>query len=211
MKYWVIADKIDIGADVLGLAGEADTTRIGRQGIQKAAFIAGIAGTPVSGVEVRVSGTGKLGIAASSARFKPAIKPMNRASEVILDLKPVTFRYKEEIDPAGILQFGLVAEQVDRVNPGLVDRDEQGRPYTVRYEAVNAMLLNEFIKEHRRVQELEAKVAQQKTDFEAAMLKQTAEMANVIAGLKEQESEVRSVKEQLALSGGRMQVVADER
>ena len=83
------------------------------------------------------------------------IKPMDKASEAILSLKPVTFRYKKELDPEGIPQFGLVAEQVEKVNPDLVARDEQGKPYTVRYEAVNAMLLNEFLKEHRKVEEQE--------------------------------------------------------
>jgi Chaperone of endosialidase len=84
---------------------------------------------------------------------------MDKASEAILALKPVTFRYKKEHDPDGIPQFGLVAEQVEKVNPDLVARDDQGKPYTVRYEAVNAMLLNEFIKEHQKVQRLEAALA----------------------------------------------------
>ena len=110
---------------------------------------------------------------ASSARFKEAIKPMDKASEAILALKPVTFRYKHELDPEGIPQFGLVAEQVEKVNPDLVARDEQGKPYTVRYEAVNAMLLNEFLKEHkacqeqRRMQALEANAARQEKQIEA--------------------------------------------
>ena len=78
---------------------------------------------------------------------------MDQASEAILALQPVTFRYKKDLDPAGIPQFGLVAEQVEKVNPDLVARDDQGKPYTVRYEAVNAMLLNEFLKEHRKVEE----------------------------------------------------------
>src|SRR5882762_9711254 len=85
---------------------------------------------------------------------------MDKASEAILALKPVTFRYKHELDPAGIPQFGLVAEEVEKVNPDLVARDEQGRPYTVRYEAVNAMLLNEFLKEHRKNEKQEATIAQ---------------------------------------------------
>ena len=88
---------------------------------------------------------------ASSARFKEEIKPMDKASEAILALKPVTFRYKQELDPDGIPQFGLIAEEVEKVNPDLVVRDEDGKIYTVRYEAVNAMLLNEFLKEHRKV------------------------------------------------------------
>ena len=83
---------------------------------------------------------------------------MDKASEAILALKPVTFRYKKELDPEGIPQFGLVAEEVEKVNPDLVARDDQGKPYTVRYEAVNAMLLNEFLKEHRKVEQLEKQV-----------------------------------------------------
>jgi predicted ribosome quality control (RQC) complex YloA/Tae2 family protein len=97
-------------------------------------------------------------VAASSQRFKDEIKSMDDASEAVLALKPVTFRYKHEIDPNRIPQFGLIAEQVERVNPDLVVRDAKGEPYTVRYDAVNAMLLNEFLKEHRKVQELEKQV-----------------------------------------------------
>jgi len=92
---------------------------------------------------------------------------MCKASEAILALKPVTFHYKQEIDPEGVPQFGLVSEDVEKVNPDLVARDQQGKPYTVRYEAVNAMLLNEFLKEHRKVQELEANAARQQKQIEA--------------------------------------------
>jgi trimeric autotransporter adhesin len=106
-------------------------------------------------------------VAASSARFKDAIKPMDKASEAILALKPVTFRYKKEIDCKGIPQFGLVAEEVEKVNPDLVVRDKEGKPYSVRYDQVNAMLLNEFLKEHRRVEELEANAAQQRQQIDA--------------------------------------------
>jgi hypothetical protein len=83
---------------------------------------------------------------------------MDKASEAILALKPVTFRYKEELDPEGIPQFGLVAEDVEKVNPDLVARNNQGKPYTVRYEAVNAMLLNEFLKEHRKVEQMQKQI-----------------------------------------------------
>src|SRR5262249_52441308 len=96
---------------------------------------------------------GKLGTVVSSERFKDSVRPMDKASEAILSLHPVTFRYKKDLDPDGVPQFGLVAEQVEKVNPDLVARDEQGKPYAVRYEAVNAMLLNEFLKEHRKVEE----------------------------------------------------------
>jgi hypothetical protein len=92
---------------------------------------------------------------------------MDKASEAILALEPVTFRYKHELDPEAIPQFGLVAEQVEKVNPDLVARDEQGKPYTVRYDAVNAMLLNEFIKEHRKVEEQGAMIARQQKQIEA--------------------------------------------
>jgi hypothetical protein len=116
-----------------------------------------------NGVGVIVGTTGQLGTVVSSARFKEAIKPMDKASEAILALKPVTFRYKKELDPDKIPQFGLIAEQVERVNPELVARDEEGKIMSVRYEAVNAMLLNEFLKEHQKVQGLEATIAQLKS------------------------------------------------
>jgi hypothetical protein len=150
-------DNIDIGNE--GVADEAGTVRIGTDGTQTRTFIAGISGVVVSGAGVVVNASGQLGVAASSARFKDEIKPMDKTSEAILALKPVTFRYKHELDPNAIPQFGLVAEDVEKVNPDLVARDEQGKPYTVRYEAVNAMLLNEFLKEHREVQELKKQVA----------------------------------------------------
>jgi hypothetical protein len=135
-----------------GVAGESNTIRIGKQGTQTATFIGGISGATVpSGVAVIIDSSGHLGTATSSARFKDAIKPMDKASEAILALKPVTFHYKHELDPKGIPQFGLVAEDVEKVNPSLVARDEEGKPYTVRYDAVNAMLLNEFIKARRQI------------------------------------------------------------
>jgi len=108
------------------------------------------------GATVHVNAAGQLGTSPSSARFKQEIKPMEKASEAILSLKPVTFHYRKEVDPDGVPQFGLVAEDVEKVNPDLVARDGEGKPYSVRYEAVNAMLLNEFLKEHRKVQKLEA-------------------------------------------------------
>ena len=103
-----------------------------------------------------IDANGQLGTVVSSERFKDHVQAMDKASEAILALKPVTFRYKRELDPEGIQQFGLVAEDVEKVNPDLVARDYQGKPYSVRYEAVNAMLLNEFLKEHQKVQRLEA-------------------------------------------------------
>jgi hypothetical protein len=152
------SNNIDVGN--VGVAGESGIIRIGTAGTQTATFIAGIAGATVpTGVAVIVNANGRLGTVVSSARFKDQIKPMDKTSETILALKPVIFRYKHELDPSGIPQFGLVAEDVEKVNPDLVARDEQGKPYTVRYEAVNAMLLNEFLKEHRKVEQLEKQVA----------------------------------------------------
>ena len=149
-------------------ADESKAIRIGTTGIHTKTFIAGISGATVpTGVAVIVDGSGHLGTTTSSGRFKDEIKPMDKTSEAILALKPVTFRYKKEFDAAGIPQFGLVAEEVEKVNPDLVARDADGKAYTVRYEAVNAMLLNEFLKEHRKVQELEANAARQQKQIEA--------------------------------------------
>ena len=152
-------NNIDIGNN--GVADESMTTRIGSAGFQSRAFIAGINGVPVTGSTVVVNAAGQLGVLPSSERFKDEIKPMDKASEVVLALKPVTFRYKQDVDPKGTPQFGLVAEEVAKVNPDLVTRDAKGEIYTVRLEAVNAMLLNEFLKEHHKVEALEATVAQQ--------------------------------------------------
>jgi len=139
-----------------GVAAEANTIRIGTTGTQNNTYIAGVSGVTVAGgVGVVIDSSGHLGTIVSSDRFKDAIKPMDKTSEAILSLKPVTFHYKKDLDPAGIPQFGLVAEDVEKVNPALVAHDEQGKPYTVRYDAVNAMLLNEFIKEHQKVERLE--------------------------------------------------------
>jgi hypothetical protein len=176
-------NNIEIGNQ--GVAAEANTIRIGTQGLQNATFIAGIIGVPpVAGPTVHISGTGRLGIGPpSSARFKDAIKPIDSASEAILALKPVTFRYKKELDPEGTPQFGLVAEDVEKVNPALVDRDAGGKPYTVRYEAVNAMLLNEFLKEHRKVERL-------KKNFESKIAEQQKQIEALTAGLQKVSAQV---------------------
>lgn len=156
---------IDIGHS--GVAGESGTIRIGNNIHTTQAFIAGISGVTVpGGVAVIVDINGHLGTNVSSARFKDEIRRMDKASEAILALKPVTFCYKKELDPNGIPQFGLVAEDVAKVNPDLVARDAEGELYTVRYEAVNAMLLNEFLKQHSTVQELKKEVADLKNTLQ---------------------------------------------
>jgi len=128
-------------------------------------------------MEVRVNQNGRLGTEPSSKRFKELIKPMDKASEVLLALRPVTFRYKPEIDPEDVAQFGLVAEDVEKVNPDLVIRDQEGKPYSVRYDAVNAMLLNEFLKEHRKVEQLTK-------DFESKLAAQQKQIEALTAGLQ---------------------------
>ena len=174
---------------------ESNTIRIGTQGTQTKTFIAGISGVAVMGPAVHVSSSGQLGAQASSRRFKDDIKPMDKASEAILALEPVSFRYKREIDPDRTPQFGLVAEQVEKVDPALVARDADGKPYTVRYEAVNAMLLNEFLKEHRRVQEQAREIQQQK----ATISELKNGMETVVARLKEQDSRIQKVSAQIEM------------
>ena len=177
-----------------GIAGEEKTIRIGAVNAQKATFIAGISGATVAdGVAVIVDSDGHLGTITSSARFKDGIKPMDKASEAILLLKPVTFHYKHELDPAGIPQFGLVAEEVAKIDPALVACDDQGKPYTVRYEAVNAMLLNEFLKEHRKVETQEATI----TDVKSIVAQQQKEIEALRAALKAQTAQIQKVSDQL--------------
>jgi hypothetical protein len=189
---------IDIGNP--GVAGEAKTIRIGTQGTQTNTYIAGISGiTVAAGAGVMIDSNGHLGTLVSSKRFKEEIQPMAKASEAILSLKPVTFRYKKEFDPKGIAQFGLVAEEVEKVNPDLVARDETGKAYTVRYEAVNAMLLNEFLKEHRKVEQLQSTVAQQRNDFATKIAQQQKEITLLSDVLKAQASQIEKVNEKLAL------------
>src|ERR1700730_1472949 len=152
---------------------------------------------------------------ASSARVPPrnveknAIKPMDKASEAILALKPVTFRYKKELDPDGIPQFGLVAEEVEEVNPDLFARDADGKVNTVRYEAVNAMLLNEFLKEHRKVEEQKATIAQLRQDFQFRLAEQQKQTEALTAGLKEQAAQIEKVSAKLELSKGTPSMIAN--
>src|SRR4029077_565093 len=149
---------------------------------------------------VIVGSNHQLGTIQSSKRFKEAIKPMDKASEAILALKPVTFRYKEQIDPDRIPQFGLIAEEVEKVNPDLVGRDADRKNNNVRYEAVNAMLLNEFLKEHRKVEEQQATIAQLKKDFQTVSAQQQKEIQLLSARLKEQASQIQKVSAQIEMT-----------
>jgi trimeric autotransporter adhesin len=191
------SNNIDVGAH--GTAGESNTIRIGTI-VHKIAYMRGISGATVAGgVGVIVDTRGHLGTVQSSRRFKDEIKPMDKASEAILALKPVTFRYKKQLDPEGIPQFGLVAEQVEKVNPDLVARDETGQVNTVRYEAVNAMLLNEFLKEHRKVQELEAGLARQQKDFTSANAQHQKQIEALTATVQKVSDQLQQIKQMTPL------------
>jgi len=182
---------IDIGNG--GVGGESGVTRIGTAGTQTATYISGIRETPLTqgaAVAVGITVDGQLGVRASSARFKEAIQPMGKSSEAIHSLRPVTFRYKKELDPKGTRQFGLVAEDVAKVNPDLIVPDEQAKPFTVRYEEINAMLLNEFLKEHRKVEEQGSKIEQQ----EAKIAKQQQQIETLSAGLQKMSARIELSK-----------------
>ena len=151
--------------------------------------IRGVTTQNANALPVVIDGAGQLGTAASSERFKKDIATMEKASEAILSLSPVTFHYKT--DSKGVSQFGLIAEEVAKVNPALVLPDKEGKPYSVRYDAVNAMLLNEFLKEHRKVEEqqatitqLKSTVARQQKDFEAAVAELKGQIQKVSAQLE---------------------------
>src|SRR5204863_7668739 len=184
-----------IGNGVLGVAGESNTTRIKN-----------VYSSVASGRAVYVSSDNKMGTLVSSRRFKDQIQPMDKASESILALKPVTFHYKKEIEPNGSVMFGLIAEEVEQVDPDLVTLNDKGEVEAVRYEAVNAMLLNEFLKEHRTVQELqsaaakqEATIVQQQKDFRATAAQQREEIQALTASLKKQASQIQKVSAQLEI------------
>jgi Chaperone of endosialidase len=164
------SNNIYIGQGMTGVPGENNACYIGSIFNQ----------TSSGGIAVFINSDGRLGTTTSSARFKKEIKPMNKASEALFSLEPVTFHYKKEIDPVGASQFGLVAEEVEKVNPDLVVRDKEGKPYSVRYDQVNAMLLNEFLKEHRKNEEQQKQI-------------------NVLtAQLNEQAAQIQKVSAQLA-------------
>ena len=170
--------------------------------------------TSSGGIAVFINSDGKLGTNTSSRRFKEEIKVMDKTSEALFALKPVTFRYKKEIDPAGTSQFGLVAEEVEKVNPDLVVRDKDGKPYTVRYEQVNAMLLNEFLKEHRKAKEQNSKIQQQAatiTELKSTVAQQQKGLQTVTARLEQQAAQIQKVSAQLEASKPTPQVVANNR
>jgi hypothetical protein len=191
---------IDIGNP--GLADESSTIRIGNN-LQTRTFIAGIRGVTTgnaNAIPVLIDSLGQLGTMSSSRRLKEEIKPMDQTSEAIHSLKPVTFQYKS--DTTDTPQFGLIAEEVAKVNPDLIVRDKNGEIYTVRYDAVNAMLLNEFLKEHRKVEQL-------KDDFQTTVAQQQKEIEILTAQLKEQAAHLRKVSAQFELSSSATKLAGD--
>src|SRR5438552_889314 len=188
--------------------GESNTTRIGIAKTTQNTFIDGIHGAtidPATALAVGVDASGKLGTTVSSRRFKHDIKPMDKASEAILALKPVTFRYKS--DAKDTPQFGLIAEEVEKVSPELVVHDTDGKPYSVRYDQVNAMLLNEFLKEHKAFVEEQRKVQEQA----ATVARLEKEMQTVVAHAKEQDSQIQRVSAQIEVSKPAPQVAGIQR
>ena len=206
------ANNIEIGNQ--GSSGDANKIRIGTPGAQTATYIAGIRGVALGGIQqVGVNAQGQLGVRSSSARFKEAIKPMGEQSEAILSLCPVSFRYKKELDPSGDAQFGLVAEDVARVAPELVVRDEQGKPLSVRYEEVNAMLLNEFLKQHRKVEEQEATIAQLRSadaKQETILAQQQKAIEALTTSFKKQAAQIKGVADQLRTQKPAPRLVAND-
>jgi predicted ribosome quality control (RQC) complex YloA/Tae2 family protein len=181
---------------------------VGGADVSSTTWIANVYGvTTLNGstAPVIVSADGQLGTVVSSERFKKDIATMEKASEAILSLRPVTFHYKS--DGKSTPQFGLIAEDVAEVNPDLVIYDPDGRPYTVRYDAVNAMLLNEFLKEHKTVQEQKATITQQRKDFETAIARQQKEIEALTRTVKQQAAQIQKVSAQLEASKPSPQVV----
>jgi Chaperone of endosialidase len=193
----------------LGVFTASHVIAIGTNGadVSDSCFIGNIRGVRTANadaISVVIDSAGQLGTLSSSRRFKKEIKPMDSASKSILALKPVTFHYKS--DKTGMPQFGLIAEEVADVNPDLVVRDDQGEIYTVRYEAVNAMLLNEFLKEHKKVEAQHSKIEKQEaaiTELKSNLAEQHKQIQTLIAGLQK-------VSAQVGVSVSRSKVVANE-
>jgi hypothetical protein len=165
--------------------------------VSNSCYIANIFGQiSAGGIGVRINSQGKLGMATSSKRFKEDIESMDKASETLFSLEPVTFRYKE--DNTRTPEFGLVAEEVAEVDAALVVRDREGKPYTVRYDAVNAMLLNEFLKEHRKVEKQEATISQLRSTVAQQQKDSQATVAQLTRRLDEQAAQIQKVSAQFA-------------
>lgn len=176
-----------IGAGVNGVAGENNITRIRN-----------VYETVATERAVYVTSDNRIGTLSSSRRYKEQIKPMDNASEAIHSLRPVSFRYRKEVDRTRSLSFGLIAEEVAKISPDLVTPDREGKPETVRYEAINAMLLNEFLKEHRKVQEQGETIAELKNDI-----------AHLIATVKNQAAQIQTMNDQLESTKAVVRIAAN--
>ncbi len=165
---------------------------VGGANVDNSCYIGNIWNQPGGSQAVYVNSDGKLGLQTSSRRFKDEIQPMEQASEVIYSLKPVSFRYKPEIEPTRPRGFGLIAEDVEKVSPNLVTRSSDGKVNSVRYDAVNAMLLNEFLKEHRKVEELQATVLRQEKSFQSRLVEQEQQIQALTAGLQRVRAELET-------------------
>jgi Chaperone of endosialidase len=207
---------ICIGAGVIGTPGESNTIRIGDNlpgapGLS-GCYVGGIYGqgfVSMNYLQVGIDDTGKLGTLNSSRRFKKDIQAMENTSEAILALKPVTFRYKS--DAKNTPCFGLIAEEVAEVNPTLVVRDHEGKPYSVRYDQVNAMLLNEFLKEHKKVEEQHATIVQLKSNAakqEATINELTKDIGVLTVQFKEQAAQIQRMNAQVEMNDLPPHVVA---
>jgi antitoxin component HigA of HigAB toxin-antitoxin module len=187
----------------------------GVSGENNSCYIRSIFGqTSANGIPVLINSANKLGTTVSSKRFKEDLKPMGKASEAIFALKPVAFRYKKEIDPAGTSQFGLVSEDVQQINPDLIVRDKEGKPYSVRYDQVNAMLLNEFLKEHRKIEAQQSKIDKQEatmTELKSIIAQQQEGMEVLAMRLEEHGSQIQKVSAQIGVSKPAPQTVVNNR
>ncbi len=195
---------ICIGRNVVG-ANTSDRTYIGNIGTFTQAFSAGV--NELVTVNLATGRLGHFNPVISSRRYKEDIKPLDKTSEALFALKPVSFRLKKEFDATQALAFGLIAEEVEEVNSDLVYRNNKGQVESVRYEMVNAMMLNEFLKEHQTVKALkstvekqEALIAQQQQDFQATVAQQQKEIQALTAALKEQASQIQKVSAQLEVN-----------
>lgn len=187
------SNNIEIGA--AGSSTDAGTIRLGSQGTQTRALVAGISGSAVTGADVVVNGSGQLGVVASSARYKKAIRDMGGSTDRLMKLRPVTFKYRN--DEQGLIQYGLVAEEVEKVYPELVVHDNDGKVETVRYSMLTSMLLNEAQRQNREIQQLKEQLARGRAASKCAIRNHGA--AGQEPGKRDGRAEQSQHRRQLAL------------
>ncbi|MBV8359915.1 MAG: tail fiber domain-containing protein, partial [Deltaproteobacteria bacterium] len=199
------SNNIDIGSS--GAADESNTIRIGTDGTQKKTYIAGISGTAMTGADVVVSSGGQLGVLASSARYKRNIRTMGGASDGLMKLRPVTFRYKS--DPGGTLQYGLVAEEVARVYPELVVRGTDGKVESVRYLELTGLLLNELQKQDKNSQK-QTQLTRELTQRLEIKDRQVATLQHEVDTLKQKDASISALSERLAALERQVQTASSQ-